>query len=270
LCFSLAYTYYLFKKIEHQGGMMKKLAMMALISLQAFGMNKSICGMNDDRIPSDVKPIGRLLDSRTGSGGCTLTMISDSCAVSAGHCKSVLKVAEFNTPMSRGGNIQHPEAEDVYDIDQSTIVYANNGPGDDWAVFKVKRNNITGQFPGAVQGYYPVKYTAPSIGTELRITGYGLDRSEPTKNLAQQTNTGKLMTLGTGSVWQGRAESRLTHGVDTMGGNSGSTIVIEGTNEIIGIHTHGGCGRTGGANQGTAISKHDRVKQAIRNCLASE
>jgi len=249
---------------------MKKLAMMALLSMSAFGMNKSICGMNDDRIPSDVKPIGRLLDSRAGSGGCTLTMISDSCAVSAGHCKSVLKVAEFNTPMSRGGRIQHPEAQDVYDIDQASIKFANNGPGDDWAVFKVKRNTITGQYPGAVQGYYPVKFDAPELGTTLRITGYGLDQNEPTKNLSQQTNTGELFTVGTGNVWQGRKESRLTHGVDTMGGNSGSTIVIEGTNEIIGIHTHGGCGRTGGANQGTAISKHQKVIDAIRACLASE
>jgi len=249
---------------------MRKLAMMALLSMSAFGMNKSICGMNDDRIVSDVKPIGRLLDSRTGSGGCTLTMISDSCAVSAGHCKSVLKVAEFNTPMSIGGRIQHPEASDVYDIDQSSIKYANNGPGDDWAVFKVKKNKITGMFPGTVQGSYRVKYNDVAIGTRLRITGYGLDQSEPTKNLSQQTNTGELFTVGTGNVWQGRAKSRLTHGVDTMGGNSGSTIVIESTNEIVGIHTHGGCGRTGGANQGTAISKHEKMISAIRACLASE
>ena len=249
---------------------MKKMAMMALISVQVFAMNKSICGMNDDRIPSDVAPIGRLLDSRTGSGGCTLTMISKGCAISAGHCKSVLKVAEFNTPMSRGGNIQHPDSKDVYDIDQSTIKYANNGPGDDWAVFKVKVNDITGQYAGEAQGYYPVLFTSPRVGTELRITGYGLDRSEPTKNLSQQTNTGSLASIGTGDVWQGRAKSRLTHGVDTMGGNSGSTIVIEETNQIVGIHTHGGCGRTGGANQGTAISKHEKLMQAIGSCLASE
>ena len=69
----------------------------ASVTFSGYAMDKTICGVNDDRIPSTDSPIGRLLDSRTGTGGCTLTMISKSCAISAGHCKRVIKVAEFNT-----------------------------------------------------------------------------------------------------------------------------------------------------------------------------
>ena len=232
-------------------------------------MEKTICGPSDDRAPSNVREIGRLLDSKVGTGGCTLTMISENCGVSAGHCKSVLRIAEFNTPESIGGDIQHPGAEDVYEIEQSSIESANNGPGDDWAVFKVKPNEITGKSAGAAQGYYQVSFETPANGTPLSITGYGLDRNEPTKNLAQQAHRGELVSIGQGG-WYGRAESTLDHKVDTMGGNSGSTIINVETGKVIGIHTHGGCGQYSGSNQGTAISKHETLMNAIRSCLESD
>lgn len=244
--------------------------MMALITVQAFSMNKTICGPTDDRVPSTNPKIARALDSRTGTGGCTITMISKSCAISAGHCKGVLKVAEFNTPASRNGNIQHPEAKDVYDIDQSSIVYKSNGPGDDWAVFKVKKNDITGEYAGDAQGFYNVSYDVPELGTILRITGYGLDRSEPTKNLAQQTNSGELTGIGIDDDWYGNRPAALTHKVDTMGGNSGSTIIRESDDMIVGIHTHGGCSSWGGGNQGTLISKHEVLMNHIKSCLESD
>ncbi|EQC44301.1 serine protease [Bacteriovorax sp. Seq25_V] len=255
---------------------MRLVAILALANLTAFAGNKSICGKTDDRALSTNPKIGRLLDSRSGDGGCTLTMISKSCGVSAGHCLSVLKVAEFNTSESVNGNIQHPEAKDVYDIDQKSIQSKNGGPGNDWAVFKVLPNNETGLYAGDVQGTYDVSFEIPEIGDVLRITGYGLD-SEPSKNLAQQTHTGALQSVGTATRdtddednWNGRPYSRLTHTVDTMGGNSGSTIIRESDEKIIGIHTHGGCSSWGGANQGTLIAKHTELTQAIKSCLNSD
>ncbi|MAE58518.1 MAG: hypothetical protein CME69_06530 [Halobacteriovorax sp.] len=247
-----------------------KILLSLLIGLTStYAMDKTICGPSDDRVPSSVKEIGRLLDSRTGTGGCTLTMISDNCGISAGHCRSVLYIAEFNTPESMNGSIQHSKPEDVYEIDQSTIEYRNGGPGDDWAVFKVKANDITGKSAGAAQGYYNVSFDEPTIGTPLSITGYGLDRNEPTKNLAQQTHDGALASIGDGG-WYGRSESVLGHTVDTMGGNSGSTIINMETGSIVGIHTHGGCSARGGNNQGTLIAKHSNLMRAIRSCLDSD
>ncbi len=255
---------------------MKLVALLTIANLTAFAGNKTICGPSDDRILSTNTKIGRLLDSRTGDGGCTVTMISKSCGVSAGHCKSVLKVAEFNTSESINGNIQHPAAKDVYDIDQASIAYKNGGPGNDWSVFKVLPNNETSLYAGDVQGSYEVAFETPEIGDILRITGYGLD-SEPTKNLAQQTHTGALQSTGTTTrntddedSWNGRPYSTLTHTVDTMGGNSGSTIIRESDEKIIGIHTHGGCSSWGGANQGTLIAKHPELTQAIKSCLDSD
>ena len=67
-------------------------------------------------------------------------------------------------------------------------------------------------------------------------------------------------------------DARLKHNVDTKTGNSGSAIILEETEEIIGIHSHGGCSTSEGAegNGGTAISKNQALAQAIKECLQWE
>ena len=239
------------------------IALILILSSTAFARPQTICGQEDDRVLSFESKIGRL--SITGKHkGCTVTMISESCGISAGHCFEVLEVAEFNTPVSVNGEPQPSAEEDVYKIDPSTIQYQDEGPGNDWAVFKVKANKITGKLPGTVQGYYDVSFRKPAKGIELRITGYGRDEADLDKNFAQQTHLGKLTKNG--SLFLG---SLLQHTVDTMGGNSGSTIINEASQKVIGIHTHGGCASYGGANSGTLISGHDRLKKAIKACIQS-
>ncbi|WP_372655122.1 serine protease [Halobacteriovorax sp.] len=249
--------------------LIKSAAAIALLSVFSFSSNasdKSICGRTDDRVPSTDSKIARALDSRTGSGGCTVTMIGRSCAISAGHCKSVLKIAEFNTPMSDSrGRIQHPGVEDVYEIDQESIVYKNGGVGNDYAVMKVLPNNVTGEYAGDVQGHYNVSFDMPVKGDVIRITGYGLDRNDKERNLAQQTHTGEITSASSRS-----GRSTMSHVADTMGGNSGSSILKEATSEIVAIHTHGGCSSRGGSNSSTLIAEHQILKDAIKACLATD
>jgi V8-like Glu-specific endopeptidase len=241
-------------------------AFTGLLSLSSFASEKSICGTTDDRVPSNNPKVARALDSRTGTGGCTLTMISPTCAISAGHCKSVLKVAEFNTPMSDSrGRIQHPGEEDVYDIDQDSIVYRNGGIGNDYAVMRVLPNKITGALAGDVQGFYTVSFEKPNVGDVVRITGYGLDRNDRVRNLAQQTHTGEITLAGSS-----RNATQMNHIADTMGGNSGSSIINEATGEVVAIHTHGGCSSRGGSNSSTLISTHQVYMDAIKACLNTE
>ena len=241
-------------------------ALLSLISISSNASDKSICGKTDDRIPSTDAKIARALDSRTGTGGCTVTMIGRTCAISAGHCKSVLKIAEFNTPMSDSrGRIQHPGVEDVYEIDQESIVYKNGGIGNDYAVMRVLPNNVTGEYAGDVQGNYNVSFEKPVKGDIIRITGYGLDRNDKERNLAQQTHTGEIKSTSSRS-----GSASMTHVADTMGGNSGSSILNEATGEIVAIHTHGGCYSRGGSNSSTLIADHQIFKDAISACLSTE
>ena len=233
------------------------------ISMSSYADEKTICGDNDDRVLSFEAKVGRL-STLKGNKGCTATLINDSCAITAGHCERVLIRAEFNTPESIGSLPQPSQKEDVYLIDQDTIQLQNDGPGNDWAVFKFKRNEITNKLPGEVQGFLDVSFKRVRKGKKIRVTGYGKDTEDPTRNFAQQTHTGKLTSAG--NIFE---RSLLKHNADTMGGNSGSSIILESTQEIIGIHTHGGCSSYGGANKGTLINKHPELVAAIKSCLNS-
>lgn len=219
---------------------------------------KSICGV-DDRVPSSNPKVARSISKMTDAGGCTLTMISKTCAISAGHCGSTFGLAEFNTPASRNGRIQHPAPEDIYPVKVLNKVY--NGLGDDWAVLKVAPNAKTGALAGEQQGFYEVTFDAPAVGETVRITGYGLDQSDPERNLAQQTHTGDIVRLE-GNI--------MYHIADTMGGNSGSSIIRESDEKIVAIHTNGGCHSRGGSNSSTMLSKNPKLKEAILACLSSE
>lgn len=235
-------------------------------SLNLFASPETICGSNDDRVLSFDTKIGRL--SELGKyKGCTATLISDSCAITAGHCKEVLDVIEFNTPASKDGVPVPSELHDLYRIDQASIVSEFDGKvGNDYAVFKILPNEITGKLPGVLQGHYNVSFKKPSKGDKIRITGYGVDEGDATGNFAQQTHTGKIKSMG--GFFQ--RPSIITYDVDTTGGNSGSSIILESTNEIIGIHAMGGCSSFGGTNKGTLIAKHAELQKAIKACLQSD
>ncbi len=234
--------------------------MLGLGSNLALAGDKTICGESDDREPSDNAKVGRILE-RNAPAGCTITLIGRSCVISAGHCTSTFELAEFNVPLSRSGRITHPDEKDIYEADRSSLVYKDNGQGDDFSVFRLKSNKITGQYPGDVQGYYKVSFAQPRVGAMVRITGYGADSSQGDRNYAQQTHVGPISQIS-GSI--------LSHQVDTMGGNSGSSVILEETQEIVAIHTHGGCGTSYGSNASTLISAHAALKTAIQNCLKAE
>lgn len=243
---------------------MKKLsALLILISFNLFANEKTICGDTDDRTLSNETEIGRAskLDKEAG---CTVTLISENCIVTAGHCLPALEKISFNVPESVEGSPSPAILEDVYLIDKKSIKFKANGEGDDWAVAKVLRNKITNRFPGNVQGHLDVRLNrSVKKGLRVRVTGYGADSKDPNRHFAQQTHTGTIRKLG-GFFGAG---SRLGYDVDTMGGNSGSAVVLEDSKEIIGVHSHGTCNVWGPYNEGTLISKNREFKKAIQACL---
>ena len=213
----------------------------------------SICGVTDDRLPSSDPYTARIMPI-----GCTGWLIDDckQCFLTAGHCTGNISVAQFNVPLSNGGNIQHPGPEDQYAID-AVSVQSNGGvggAGDDWAYFGAFSNSITGLTPAEGQGGTFVLASPPSpAGNDIRITGYGLDSSPSDWNQVQQTHVGPMVT---------RSGSLLEYATDTEGGNSGSPVIWEQTGQAIGIHGHGGCFSTGGENAGTSIT-HSQLQAAL-------
>jgi V8-like Glu-specific endopeptidase len=220
----------------------------------------SICG-DDEREPSQVRPIARMMKTATSAAGCTGTLVGKSCMVSAGHCIHHLKVAQFNVPESKdSGSVNYPEYADQYRV-AKVYDYRDDGIGNDWAVYRLEPNNVTGLKAGDVQGFYEHTLEIPRRGAILQITGYGSDRSEPRRNYAQQSNVGVLKDI--------RTSGGIDHQVDTMPGNSGSAIMLRSSQKIIGIHSHGGCGGSG-ANRGTALVYNGSFRRALNNCLAED
>ena len=227
------------------------------------GEPDSICGTIDDRTLSFDDRVARVMPV-----GCTAWMINDCnhCFLSAGHCGiSGTQVIQFNVPLSSGGGTpQSPPPSDQYAIDSASIQEQSGGTfiGNDWAYFGCFANSTTGLAPYDAQGSVAFDLVnPPSVGSPaqtIRITGCGSTSSpvSPTWYLVQKTHTGPYFDLS-GDVIQ--------YTVDTTGGNSGSPVILEGSNNAIGIHTNAGCNSVGG-NQGCASTNAD-LQVALANPL---
>lgn len=226
-------------------------------------VNATICGENDDRRLSNDSAIGRVL-TETSSSGCTVTMIGRACAVTAGHCEELFEMVEFNVPTSDdNGEIRHPEQRDIYPVTEYFSVY-DRREGLDYAVLRLGRNEITRNYPGDIQGSYDVDpYYFSSPGDLIRITGYGV-HDDPVMSFAQKTHFGRMHSIHHGS-------GKFRYSVDTTGGNSGSSIIDELTQTVIGVHTNGGCWEDGGSsNYGTSIAASPEFLDEIEDCLQWE
>ncbi|MDA0803662.1 MAG: hypothetical protein O2819_07920 [Planctomycetota bacterium] len=207
----------------------------------------TICG-NDDRLPSTDPRVARVMPV-----ACTGWLIQDDadCMLSAGHCggSSSINVAQFNVPFSAsGGGLVSPPPEDQYPIDASSQQLVNGGLGNDWNYYGAFPNSNTGLRPHQAQGagFALVAPPAVTAGAEIRITGHGTDSTpNSTYNQVQQTEVGAYVSL---------SGTTVRYETDTTGGNSGSPIIYEATDEAIGIHTNGGCGASSGSNIGCSAA----------------
>lgn len=219
----------------------------------------TICGPTDDRVLSNDLRV-----ARNQPTGCTSWMINDCehCFLTAGHCAgSGLQVVQFNVPLSTSsGSIQHPPPSDQYSVDTASLqTNGGQGTGNDWAYFGVFDNSTTGLSPYDANGQVAFDLISPPAvsGQNIRITGNGSTTSpvSPTWYLVQKTHAGPYFSF-TGTT--------VRYQTDTTGGNSGSPVILDGTNNAIGIHTHGGCNSTGGSNIGTGAN-HTGLNNALAN-----
>jgi PKD repeat protein len=201
----------------------------------------TICFATDDRVPSFDNRATRVLTA-SGTSACSGWLGPNNCGFTAGHCSSSYTyTAEFNVPASSAsGALQHPAPIDQFPIDHAGVQFVNGGQGNDWGVFTIQPNAL-GELPYTKFGHFTLGFFTAAVGATTRITGYG-STSVPTTNHIQQTHTGPYM---------GTNGTSITYQTDTTGGNSGSVVIHEPTGQAIGIHTHGGCGSSGGANSGT-------------------
>ena len=212
----------------------------------AVGSPETICGNKDDRKQSLDKRAGRL------QVGCSAWLFARDAMATAGHCMgSMNQFMEFNVPNSTSsGGIVRSHPDDQYRVVSSTVKLLSNGVGQDWSVAQLAKNANTGKLPGDAQGSWYSVGTVPTstIGQNIRITGYGSTSPRNFLYLVQKTHVGPMHTI---------QSTYVRYRTDTTGGNSGSPVIHENTGKVVGVHTHGGCTVSGGANYGTRVDRSD-------------
>lgn len=218
---------------------------------------EAICGVQDDRVRTDYRYVGRLMPVR-----CTAWLLANGKVATAAHCiDDTPAEVEFNVPQSNFiGLLNRSRIADQYRVVRSSIVMpAPHGMGNDWAIFDLEPNASTGVTAHQAQGGgYKISTGTPT--GRVTVVGYGEDSGSD--NQVQQAHQGEFISERV----RGERDVLLKYRVDTRGGNSGSPIIgksASGEDVVFGIHTNAGCVQGGGSNNGTGY-KNKALLQASR------
>lgn len=216
----------------------------------AFG---SICE-DDNRKQASISGVGYSVSSKhlEQYGLCTVTLFSQNCGISAGHCLHNLEMAVFQG----SGTIE----ENTYSIDKNSIRALSSRIGNNWAVFRMNKNAITGLSAGNRYGYFELE-TNPLAAVPETLWTVAENGSRDLDNFP---GPGQLWSEGK-TLWI--SDSAIYHKVDTGSGSGGAVLFDPETSKGYAIHTHGGCDIMGN-NKGTIIGKVPFLIKAIQECKA--
>ncbi len=240
--------------------MQKIYTLVMLIGLIMFPELLAQSCTNDTRTPTSHAAVGRLVINNSNNGGGwapgTAWILPNGKMVTAGHVMQDFLnsggtiIVEFNVPLSDPNTGQMGIAldEDRYIVDQSTIQMANNGSasGDDWCVFEVQPNSVTGLTPIEAQNAsIDIKQDFP-LGN-IKIIGYGRedDPNNQAYNYASQGNTGSYL----GSAYN---NTYFKFNNYVIKGVSGAPLIDKVDGKAVGIVTARDCDYFG-YNGGTSF-----------------
>jgi hypothetical protein len=207
----------------------------------------------DPRIPAANNPlsaelapaIGRIRNS-SNDLVCTAWIAQGGVLITAGHCAIMGDILEFNVPTSSGscGQLNPAALEDQYIV--NNIVASNNdGAGNDWKIFEVQNNYITGKQPIEAQLKY-LNFVKKNVDNnsvpDIRLVDYGSD-TEPSgtcykggSTLKKNSKSGTLQTQLTENITSNSSDSKLSiYNVLVEYGSSGGPMIDESTGEVVGL-----------------------------------
>lgn len=207
----------------------------------------------DPRIPAanhtlsaELAPaIGRIRSS-SNTLICTAWIAPGGVLITAGHCNILGDILEFNVPGSAScGQLSAANSKDQYVI--TNIVASNDGGfGNDWKIFEVQDNPVTGYQPIEAQLKY-INFVKPDVDLTsiptVRQISYGIDTS-PNGSCSgggtlNNSSSGTLQTAVGDNLTSGPTSATLITDNDDLwfsSGSSGSPIIDESTGNAIAIN----------------------------------
>jgi hypothetical protein len=186
-----------------------------------------------------------------GRGWCSGTLISDDLFLTAGHCLDNDDSATWKLPREKGGKRLEPEeiarefvVEFRYEVtpqsgapsspDVVSVVRLEElrYDGVDYAILRLEGH------PGLRNGVARIASHNPAPGTSIAIL---------------QHPSADPMKIGAGTVSSIMGTNISYDAIDTFGGSSGAGVLDSVSGKLVGIHTNGGCSKSGGENYGVAV-----------------
>jgi hypothetical protein len=200
----------------------------------------------------------------SGRGWCTGTLIDDDLFLTAGHCLDSDDTGRWQLPREKGNVLLRTTElarEFVVEFRYETSLQADaprnsaevvrleeyrNG-GLDYAILRLSGH------PGLLNGVARISPVDASAGTPLAILQH--PEAGPMKIAAGPALRVEGSTIGYDTI-------------DTLGGSSGAGILDATTGKLVGVHTNGGCTKTGdGENFGVAIGALTAVSDKLNELV---
>jgi V8-like Glu-specific endopeptidase len=186
-----------------------------------------------------------------GQGWCTGTLIDDDLFLTAGHCLDPSDTGVWQLPREKGGVELRPaelarELVVQFRYEASAESDAPSHP-DSAEVLRLEEYRLGGLD-------YAILRLSDQPGVRNGTTRISARDAQPGARIAiLQHPAAATMKVGAGTVARVQGSTLTYDTIDTLGGSSGAGILDAETGKLVGVHTTGGCTKSGGENAGVTI-----------------
>jgi hypothetical protein len=187
-----------------------------------------------------------------GQGWCTGTLIDNDLFLTAGHCLDTGDTGAWQLPREKGGIELRPAELARQFVVQFRYETSDQGDAasavDSVEVLRLEEHRLGGLD-------YAILRLSGHPGPRHGTTRISPRDAWPSARIAILQHPAALpMKVGAGAALRVQGSTLTYDTIDTLGGSSGAGILDAETGKLVGVHTNGGCTKSGsGENSGVTI-----------------